>query len=110
MVAEQKRDWGSALLGVAAFLVGVGLIVFTFQQAWAMFQVPPLEALDLKKGEPIDPASAGGRLAWVIVRILLLVVMAAVGSMIAKWGIRMYGVRFTAAKSPDVEAAAPDQS
>jgi hypothetical protein len=93
-VSERRTDLGSSLLGAGAFLLGVALIVFTFQQAWALFQVTPNQALGLKTGEPIQLEAAGSRLVWVIVRILLLALMAGVGSMVAKWGIRMYGVKF----------------
>lgn len=94
-MGDRRKDPGSALLGALAFLVGLGLVLFTFWQAWNLFQVPPMTALGLEKGKPIDPASAGGRLVWIIVQILLLMLMAGVGSVIAKWGIRMYGVRFS---------------
>lgn len=93
-MADGRKDWLSSLLGVGSFLLGLGLIVFTFQQAWAIFNTPPAQALGIRPGEPLAPETTGVQLLWIVVRLLVLLVMAAVGSLVAKWGIRMYGIKF----------------
>jgi hypothetical protein len=72
----------------------MALIVFTFQQAWDIFNTPPAQALGIKPGEPLAPETTGVQLLWIVVRLLVLLVMAAMGSLVAKWGIRMYGIKF----------------
>ncbi len=88
-------DWGSPLLGALAFLVGLGLIVFTFQQAWILFQTPPAKALGVKPGMELDVNDTVARITSILFRILMLLVMGWAGSLVAKWGLRMYGIRFT---------------
>lgn len=88
-------DWGSPLLGALAFLVGLGLIMFTFQQAWALFQAPPAQLLEIKPGTELDVNATVGRLTGILFRLLMLAMMGWAGSLVAKWGLRMYGIRFS---------------
>lgn len=88
-------DWGSPLLGALAFLVGLGLIVFTFQQAWSLFQTPPAQTLGVKPGMELNVNDTVARLTGILFKLLMLLVMGWAGSLAAKWGLRMYGIRFS---------------
>ena len=77
-------------MGMLVFLGGVALLAYTFQTALGMFRVPAQEALGIKTGKPVDLNEAGARFAGVLVRVLLLVVMAIVGSLVANRGIHLY--------------------
>lgn len=88
-------DWGSPLLGALAFLIGLGLIMFTFQQAWILFQTPPANVLEIKPGTELDVNHTVGRLTGILFRLLMLAMMGWAGSLVAKWGLRMYGIRFS---------------
>ena len=78
-------------MGLAVFLVGVGLLGLTFKLAFEMFDVPQATALGLAKGQEIDAGQTGGAAARILFRIGLLVIMAIVSSMIANRGIGLYG-------------------
>lgn len=85
-----RRDWAGSLLGLAVFLGGIALLLFTFRTAYEMFTVPPAQALGLGVGKPVDLNSAGSNLMGSLFRVILLVVMALVGSLIANKGIQLY--------------------
>ena len=72
------------------FLGGICLLVLTFKIAWELFATPPQDALNLKKGEPIDVSKVGSTFIGLIMRVLLLLVMAIVGSLVANRGVQMY--------------------
>jgi CDP-diglyceride synthetase len=78
-----KRD-------VTGALVGIALLVITFRLAYGMFTVPTDRALGLQPNQPVQLEDAGQRLVGVLIRILLLIVMAGVGSAIATRGIKLY--------------------
>lgn len=102
-------DWGSPLLGALAFLVGLGLIVFTFQQAWALFQTPPAQILEIKPGTELDVNATVSRLTGILFRLLMLTMMGWAGSLVAKWGLRMYGIRFSFKQDRDsAKPASPE--
>lgn len=79
-----------SILGILVFLGGVGLLGWTFQLAYTFFSVPPTDALGLAGAKALDPAKAGNSVTALLIRILLLFVMAFVGSMVANRGIAMY--------------------
>lgn len=85
-----RRDVTSALVGMLVFFGGIALLVITFQQAYAMFTIPTDRALGLQPNQPVQLEDAGQRLVGVLIRVLLLVVMAGVGSAIATRGIKLY--------------------
>ena len=85
-----KRDVFGALLGLAVFLGGIALLLFTFKIAYGMFTVPPAEALGLGQGKPVDLGNAGSSFVGSLLRVLLLIVMALVSSLIANRGIQLY--------------------
>ncbi len=89
-----QRDWFGSLIGIMVFLGGVSLLAMTFKLAFEMFTVPKETALNIQvkpggKGE-LDFVTAGNSLGTILVRILLLVVMALVGSWISNRGITLY--------------------
>ncbi len=84
---------GSALgglLGLLVFAGGVILLLATFQMAMTMFNTPPEKALGLVPGKGLDPNTTGANAIGILYRILLLVVMAIIGSLIANRGIQMF--------------------
>lgn len=81
------------------FLGGIALLAFTFVLAIRMFSVEPNALLNIGPGQPLDLNRAGATLIAVIVRILLLLVMAVVGGLIANRGVHMYADSRHAAKS-----------
>lgn len=77
-------------MGFATFVGGIALLVVTFRLAFDMFSVPPEQALGISKDRAIDLARTGESLATIVTRIVLLLVMAGVGSMVANRGIKLY--------------------
>lgn len=67
------------------------MLVAVFMWAKAMFQLPPAEALGIRKGEELNVNTAGAQLGGVVLRVILLVVMAVIAGLIANRGIRLYG-------------------
>jgi hypothetical protein len=88
---RRRRDPVGSVLGILVFLLGVGLLVFTFGQARQIFDVPPKNALGLAKEKTLDYGQVGNSLVGLITRIVVLVVMGLVGSLIANRGILLYG-------------------
>lgn len=81
-----SHDWMGVVLGIVTFVVGLGLLIFTFQHAAAMFAVSARETL----GDGKDVTELGKSFGHVLLRIGLLLVMSVVGSIIAGQGIRLY--------------------
>jgi len=84
-----KRDPLGTLVGLLTFAGGVALLLFTFRLALDMFGTPPAQALNLEKGKPLDVNATGAAAGGIIIRILLLLVMAFVGSLIANRGVQL---------------------
>ena len=78
------------LFGLLIFIAGVALLAYTFKLAIELFGREPKEMLEIVPGKPLDINNAGAQLAGVVVKVLLLLVMAVVGGMIANRGIRLY--------------------
>lgn len=91
-VASQRvdRDWVGSLIGLAVFLAGVYLIYSVFILAKEMFLVPPKVALQIAPGKPMDVNATGNSAVGIVLRFLLLLLMAATGSIIANRGIFLY--------------------
>jgi len=85
------RDWLGTIMGLVTFLGGVALLVITFNFAYAMFKIPPAEMLGLNPGQVLQVNTVGAAVLGLLVRVLLLFVMAFVGSMIANRGILLLG-------------------
>ena len=82
----KQSDWVAAALGMLTFVLGLGLLIFTFRHAAQMFSVSAREAL----GDEKDVTELGKSFGHVLLRIGLLLVMSVVGSLIAGQGIRLY--------------------
>ncbi len=87
---RRHRDWIGSSLGLLVFLGGVALLVLTFRLAYGMFQTPPTVALDLQGGKTIDLGRASDRASAILVRVVVLVLMAFTGSLVANRGILLY--------------------
>lgn len=79
-----------SLLGVLVFLGGVALLLVTFRLAYDMFSVPPSKALNIAAKQPVDMGVAVQSAIGLFVRVLLLAVMALVGSHIAYRGVQLH--------------------
>jgi hypothetical protein len=86
---KQREAFGS-FFGIVIFAAGIGLLALTFKLAYDLFSRPPDKALGLSAKKTLDLAAAGDSAASLILRVLLLLVMAAVGSLIANRGISLY--------------------
>lgn len=90
MIVRSRRDVLGTLLGLLVFLGGIALLLFTFRSAYEMFTVPPVRALGIVKNQPVDLGSASSNLVGSLLKVLLLIVMALVGSLVANRGIQLY--------------------
>jgi hypothetical protein len=84
------RDMFGTLFGLLVFCGGVALLLLTFRLAYDLFMVPPASALGIEHGKPLDVGKAGDSAAVLILRIILLLIMAFVGSQVANRGISLY--------------------
>ena len=92
-VVEEKKTpsaWTGATFGILVFLGGIVLLIITFKLAFDQFSIPPEHALNIPVGKPLDIAQVVQSFAGLIFRVLLLLVMAIVGAIIATRGIKMY--------------------
>lgn len=92
-VVEEKHShtsWTGVSMGVIVFLIGIALLLATFKWAFDLFGIPPENALHIAAGKPLDVSMAVQSFAGLIVKVLLLLVMAVVGAIIANRGIKMY--------------------
>lgn len=85
-----KREPAGATLGLLTFIGGLILIGFAFQQAFALFNTPPRQALGIESEAVIDLGQTVDNLQVVVVRVLLVLVMCIIGSVISNRGIRLY--------------------
>ena len=92
------------------FLGGVGLLLLTFKLAFEMFSVPPDQALPLKSGDTMQIPLVASTVTGLVFRILLLIVMAMVGSFIANRGIHLYTESHRHAKPTPAPPAAVEHS
>ncbi len=98
-MSDKRRDGWGTFFGLLTFLGGVGLIVATFALAQGMFSVSPEVALDIRKGETLDLNKVVAAGVVIVVRVLLLIVMAGLGSVVASRGIKLYVLSGTAQSS-----------
>ena len=97
-MSNRRRDGLSSAIGILVFLAGVGLIGVTFWQAWDIFSKAPQFNMGIESGKAVDFGVVAISLSRLIVRVLLLVVMAGIGSALANRGVKLY------ASAPVVEA------
>ncbi|MEZ5162377.1 MAG: hypothetical protein R2688_01240 [Fimbriimonadaceae bacterium] len=105
-----RLQHGSATVGVLVFLVGIGLVGL-------LSNLPTICSLPSRGGT--QPRQGCGNrhqlynLFQVVVKVILLIVMAAIGSMVANRGIKLYasprkGVAKPKAEKPKEKAAKTD--
>jgi hypothetical protein len=91
-----RGDWIGRLLGIAVFLLGVGVLWIVFREAHQMFTAP------LPSAEKSLP-----RLGQIGIEVLkklgLLIVMTLAGSLIANKGVQMYFASLGVAPSKKIE-------
>lgn len=80
-------------LGLLVFLAGVILIGFTFKLAFDMFNIPPAVQVGSSPEAPLKVESVIQSISAIFVKIILLVVMALFGSLVATRGIKLYSHR-----------------
>ena len=85
-----RRDWLGSLVGLAIVLGGMAILYTVFKEAWILFATPPAIVLNVQPGKPIDLASAFNAMIGTVVKIILLLIMAWLGSVIANRGIFLY--------------------
>lgn len=110
-LVASRRTTGSALLGLVVFLFGIAMIALAFKLAFDLFSVPPELRLNIRQGEPIDGGQAASTILQLVVRVLMLVVMAGFGSMVANRGIKLYaaqGGKWPLGAQKPAKAASPD--
>jgi len=90
---------------LVVFLAGIGLILATFWQAWEIFSKAPQFNMGVEPGKAIDFTVVAVNLSRLIVQILLLVVMAGIGSVLANRGVRMY----SSVQSLELPLSKPDE-
>lgn len=89
----RNNDWFSRILGVLVFLTGIGLLICVFRYAHMMFTSDTMGlTTTVSKGMPAGTATAalGESAIKIFIRIVLLLIMSAVGSLISSKGISMY--------------------
>ena len=89
-MAEVRRDPVATVVGLLTFLGGVALIVTTFTLARGMFSVSPEDAMGIKPGQTLDINRVMAAALGVLMRVVLLIVMAGIGSIVASRGIKLY--------------------
>lgn len=87
---KPHRDWLGRIFALLILLIGVGLMLLCFGLAYQMFQTPPQRLMTNPQTNSPDLNSLLTGI-WASVRsILLLILMAIVGGMIANRGITLY--------------------
>ena len=91
MASHENRRWLGSWVGIFTFLGGIGLLIFAFNLAVGIFTRPPSETLNLTPGKTVDFGKTV-ELFWIVfVRVVMLVLMTAIGGVIASRGIKLYG-------------------
>ncbi len=97
-----KPALAGPLFGLLTFLAGIGLLGLTFKLAIDLFGVEPSRLFGLEPGKTLDLSKAGTLLMATVVKVLLLLVMALVGGLVASRGIKLYAEgRSTSVGSPE---------
>ncbi|MBS1712956.1 MAG: hypothetical protein JST30_01320 [Armatimonadetes bacterium] len=104
-----RRDGFALSVGGLVFLAGLALIGATFWQAYDLFTKAPQINLGIAPGKPIDFNVVGLNFVRLIVKILLLVVMAVIGSLFATKGVKMYSSAPESFSKPDRSEQGPEE-
>lgn len=80
---KSRGDWIGRILGIAVFLLGVGLLWVAFREAYRMFVAP------LPSAESSLPQL--GQIGMELLkRLALLIIMTLAGSLVANKGVQLY--------------------
>ena len=94
MSSGTRGDLTGRLIGMLVFLVGVGMLIWVFSIAYALFTSSSAAALGMHiTGDPKkDPGVAliGTNFGWLLFRIAFLFIMSLSGSFISQKGINLY--------------------
>jgi len=104
-----RRDGFALSVGALVFLAGLALIGATFWQAYELFTKMPQVNLGIAPGKPIDFNVVGLNFVRLILKILLLVVMAVIGSLFATKGVKMYSSAPEHPKKPEAPGPSSDE-
>ncbi len=85
-----KRDWLGSLVGLAIVVGGMAILYTVFREAMRLFATPPYVAVNVTPKQPIDVPSAFNSIFGVILKVILLIIMAWLGSVITNRGIFLY--------------------
>lgn len=85
-----KRDWLGTVVGLTIVVGGMAILYSVFREALHLFATPPSVALQVKPGQPIEVSSAFNSMFGVVLKVILLVIMAWLGSVITNRGIFLY--------------------
>jgi hypothetical protein len=85
-----KRDWLGTLIGLAIIVGGMAILSLVFREALRLFTTPPNVAVNVDPKQPINVPSAFNSIFGVILKVILLVIMAWLGSVITNRGIFLY--------------------
>lgn len=96
---NSKRDWLGSMVGLTIVVGGMAILYSVFREALHLFTTPPSVWLNIKPGQPIELASAFNSIFGVILKIILLVIMAWLGSVITNRGIFLYSQSKSGLKS-----------
>ncbi|GIV19432.1 MAG: hypothetical protein KatS3mg023_1183 [Armatimonadota bacterium] len=98
---RNKGDWIGRILGVAVFLLGIGVLWIVFREAHQMFTAP------LPSAEKSLPKL--GQIGIDILKKLgLLIIMTLAGSLIANKGVQMYFAALGVAPTKALEKMASE--
>ncbi len=86
---QGRLFWGP-VIGILAFLGGAALIAFAFQLALQLFNQPPAVVLDVKPESSLNLNQVIQNLGQAVLKVLLLIVLALIGSFACNAGIRLY--------------------
>jgi hypothetical protein len=78
------------VLGILAFLGGAALIAFAFQLGLQLFNQPPAVVLNVKPDASLNVNEVVQNLGQSVLKVLLLIVLALIGSFACNAGIRLY--------------------
>lgn len=78
------------ILGAIVFIVGILLLSYTFKLASDLFTTNPASYFNTPEKTPIDANKLSGTVLGLVFRLIMLLVMAIIGGMIANRGIRMF--------------------
>ncbi|ARU44220.1 MAG: hypothetical protein ACK5XS_07215 [Armatimonadota bacterium] len=89
-VRPPGASWGMALATIT-FVIGVGLVVLTFWQAYQVFTTPAAAVVGAEKsGQPVQLQGIVNGVGDTVTRVILLLLMAGLGSIVATRGIRLF--------------------